>query len=342
MLDWDSRKRGSRLRLFFDGCLDKTNETKYLYQPDVQGNIVAMLDNVGNVVVKYKYDAWGKCLVLNPDGTENTSATFVGNKNPFRYRGYYYCRDLGFYYLKSRFYDPEIGRFISPDATSYLAPDVVNGLNLYAYCNNNPVMNVDPEGHAWWEWALAVAVVAATVVAVAVCAVALGPLAAGVAIASGVVSAGASAAGQYEETGKINIGQLVYDGAFGVINGALATSGISFGASIIFGSGLGGVSSIGSDLLFNDGNIDVEAAIDSTLLGGLGGMISGAGAKKDILKLAHSQKILNRTIANGTKRALVHQTLVRNNHVKTVTVSAIRFAFSSFITGFASKGGFTS
>ena len=29
----------------------------------------------------------------------------------------------------------------------YLDPDSINGLNLYAYCNNNPIMYSDPTGH---------------------------------------------------------------------------------------------------------------------------------------------------------------------------------------------------
>lgn len=36
------------------------------------------------------------------------------------------------------------------DQVEYLAPDVVNGLNLYVYCLNNPVMGYDPEGT--WNW----------------------------------------------------------------------------------------------------------------------------------------------------------------------------------------------
>ena len=50
------------------------------------------------------------------------------------------------YYLKTRYYDPETGRFITIDDVSYLAPDTINGLNLYVYCLNNPVMKVDPNG----------------------------------------------------------------------------------------------------------------------------------------------------------------------------------------------------
>ena len=49
----------------------------------------------------------------------------------------------------SRYYDPETGRFISPDTIEYLDPETLGGLNLYAYCGNNPVMYVDPSGHSW-------------------------------------------------------------------------------------------------------------------------------------------------------------------------------------------------
>ena len=40
-----------------------------------------------------------------------------------------------------------MSRFISPDDIDYLDNKSVNGLNLYCYCKNNPIMNVDPSGH---------------------------------------------------------------------------------------------------------------------------------------------------------------------------------------------------
>ena len=70
----------------------------------------------------------------------------IASLNPYRYRGYYYDTETGLYYLKSRYYDPETGRFITIDDISYLAPDTINGLNLYAYCGNNPVRFIDPYG----------------------------------------------------------------------------------------------------------------------------------------------------------------------------------------------------
>ena len=94
----------------------------------------------------YEYDAWGNCRVCTGGGVVDTDYTSVGHLNPFRYRGYYYDRDLGLYYLMTRWYDPETGRFISPDGIEYLAPETLNGLNLYAYCLNDPMTYTDPNG----------------------------------------------------------------------------------------------------------------------------------------------------------------------------------------------------
>ncbi len=125
----------------------KHGEATYFYRKDAQSNIVELLDSNGAVVVKYKYDAWGNCRVLNTSGVEITDDTHIGVLNPFRYRSYYYDIETKFYFLKTRYYDPEIGRFITIDDISYLDPDSINGLNLYAYCLNNPLTYSDPNGH---------------------------------------------------------------------------------------------------------------------------------------------------------------------------------------------------
>ena len=102
-------------------------------------------------MVKYKYDTWGKCKILNASGAEITDSNNIGILNPFRYRSYYFDTETGFYFLKTRYYDPEIGRFTTIDDISYLDPESVNGLNLYAYCGNNPINRVDPMGCDWWN-----------------------------------------------------------------------------------------------------------------------------------------------------------------------------------------------
>ena len=120
------------------------NGTEYVYLKNMQGDIEGILDNSGNVVVQYAYNAWGKVLSCT-----GTLASTVGAINPMRYRGYYQDGETGYYYLQSRYYDPEIGRFINADEPGMLSIslDDIVGVNLYTYCNNDPVNFVDPTGH---------------------------------------------------------------------------------------------------------------------------------------------------------------------------------------------------
>ena len=106
----------------------------YLY--NLQGDVIAIVRAAtGQVVAKYSYDAWGNCTVTNATGYA------VGDKNPFRYRGYYYDTETGLYYLNSRYYNPDFGRFIS--AHGQLNSSIL-GYNLFAYCENNPICFKDP------------------------------------------------------------------------------------------------------------------------------------------------------------------------------------------------------
>lgn len=71
---------------------------------------------------------------------------FFAVYNVIGFRGYYLDSETGWYFLNARYYSPEWRRFISPDDTAYLDPESVNGLNLYCYCNNDPVNYADPSG----------------------------------------------------------------------------------------------------------------------------------------------------------------------------------------------------
>lgn len=47
--------------------------------------------------------------------------------------------ETNLFLVTSRYYSPELGRFIQPADVSSLNPSNINGLNLYAYANNNPI-----------------------------------------------------------------------------------------------------------------------------------------------------------------------------------------------------------
>ena len=104
--------------------------TYYHYTSDEMGSITHVTDEAGSVLNRYEYDAFGECIIK-----EETVA------NRFGFAGEQYDPVAGMYYLRARFYNPVIGRFIQED--TYYG----DGLNLYAYCHNNPVGYVDPSGH---------------------------------------------------------------------------------------------------------------------------------------------------------------------------------------------------
>ena len=131
--------------------------TVYTYRKNLFGDIIAIYQGATKKAA-YIYDAWGNCTI-----TQDTDG--IGTANPFRYRGYYWDNDLQLYYLMSRYYDPQTGRFINADTLNYLDPESINGLNLYAYCGNNPTRFSDPNGHiaiSTLVWIIIIAAAVAT------------------------------------------------------------------------------------------------------------------------------------------------------------------------------------
>ena len=128
---------------------------KYVFRKNLQGDVVGICSSSGTLIGEYVYDAWGNLLEEPESG--------IMKDNPFRYRGYYYDSSIGLYYLNSRYYDPETGRFLNEDLVSYLEPETIGGINLYAYCLNDPVNNIDPSGHFVLSLLIALTVTGAVV-----------------------------------------------------------------------------------------------------------------------------------------------------------------------------------
>ena len=105
--------------------------TYYHYASDEMGSTTHIVDENGNVQNRYAYDAWGRIMVREE-----------AVPNRFTYYGQQIDPITQQYYLRARFYNPVIGRFTQED--TYRG----DGLNLYAYCANNPVYYVDPSGYS--------------------------------------------------------------------------------------------------------------------------------------------------------------------------------------------------
>ena len=105
-------------------------EETYYYHQDEQLSTALITDEIAGIRNSYQYDAFGNEL----DSIEQFT-------NHIRYTGQQYDDLTGQYYLRARYYNPELGRFMQEDVYQG------DGLNLYAYCSNNPVVYYDPSGY---------------------------------------------------------------------------------------------------------------------------------------------------------------------------------------------------
>ena len=117
------------------------NASRYFYVRDILQNILGIVDENGNLVTKYDYNAYGNILSIT-----GPLASTIGAINPFRYKGYYYDNESNMYYCNSRYYVPEWCRWLNADNPMYLDYNNNKCNNLFAYCNNNPISNADPIG----------------------------------------------------------------------------------------------------------------------------------------------------------------------------------------------------
>ncbi len=117
---------GNGVRTHFD-YKSAAIDASFYYRYNAQGDVIALLDSTGAIIANYDYTAYGRQIKRS-----GMISSAVGDRNPFRYRGYYYDNETGLYYLNNRYYDSYSGRFINTS-------DSGSNNNLFAYCKNDPI-----------------------------------------------------------------------------------------------------------------------------------------------------------------------------------------------------------
>lgn len=141
---------------------DGIGYTRFLL--DRHGNVAFLLDNDGALVEKYTYDVFGQPKITGAASDVERPFSYYGHN--FLFQGREYIHELRLYDYRNRFYDPKLGRFLQTDPTGLQtegeklsaqqtalypaggAPAAFSSseLNLYRYCNSDPVNNSDPTG----------------------------------------------------------------------------------------------------------------------------------------------------------------------------------------------------
>ena len=112
-------------------CHSGALATTYYALTDLQGTVHGFADAGGNLVARYAYDAWGN--LLDADVAVSALAD-----NRFLFQGREYSWATGLTNFRLRWYDPATGRWLSKDPIG-----TRGGLNMYEFCENDPVNFVD-------------------------------------------------------------------------------------------------------------------------------------------------------------------------------------------------------
>ncbi len=230
-----------------------TMETRYFHS-DGLGSITTVTDEIGRVVKRFAFDAWGKrvdpttnATIVAATNTEAGSST--SGKFTRGYTDHEHLDDLGLIHMNGRVYDPVLGRFLSADP---FVGDVGDSqdYNRYSYVGNNPMNATDPSGYFKLGDAAKIAAI-----------VVVGIVTAGAAIYAAVALAGSSV-------------------GFGASITAVVTGGLGPLGAVVAGAA-GGFGSAFAGSLLNGGSIGdaFKSGAVGALVGGItGGLTYGIGS----------------------------------------------------------------
>jgi RHS repeat-associated protein len=137
--------------------IDATYGT-YYYQDDHEGSVTHLISSSGGLLARYRYDVFGAPSIEDGNGSGLPPSAF---NNRFMFTGREYAANFGIYEYRARAYHPGLGRFMSedpkgfvhrmgvgkePDKWDFFAHPDEGELNLFRYCDNDPLDFTDPMG----------------------------------------------------------------------------------------------------------------------------------------------------------------------------------------------------
>ena len=128
-------------RDLMNGCSTTFNDKSIdSHAYDNIGNVTKYIDESGNVVAAYEYDAFGR--IISQTGP-------MAEVFRIRFSSKYYDPETGLYYYGYRFYSPALMRWLNRDPI-----EEEGGLNLYGFCGNNPLSKIDSNGCGTWAFGI--------------------------------------------------------------------------------------------------------------------------------------------------------------------------------------------
>jgi len=122
------------------------DKTEYLHKDHLGSTDV--LTNANGAIVqnsRSSFDAWGARRNTNWTDTGNFGINII-SPTTRGFTGHEHDDEVGLINMNARLYDAKLGRFLTPD-TFVQFPYSTQGMNRYAYVNNNPISYTDPTGH---------------------------------------------------------------------------------------------------------------------------------------------------------------------------------------------------
>ena len=124
-----------KLLLTEEGYVTLSDSKYHYYLKDHQGNNRVVINQSGTVEETNHYYPFGGVFAS------------TGNAQPYKYNGKELDtkKGLNWYDYGARHYDAALGRFTTVDPLA----EKHYSINSYAYCGNNPINRIDPDGRDW-------------------------------------------------------------------------------------------------------------------------------------------------------------------------------------------------